>query len=244
MLRPELVPLLDLEGLPTNAKAHDLGVLHVSLDSFGFLERIVINEITNHILSGHGRRDTLLQKYKAQEVPPEGIEMNEGGGWLVPVDYVSLPENKEDAAAIMLNKSVERGGWEDPQLLENLQRIAEEGQLASTGYEVDELDELMRIANSSGNGTGGEGIEGEEEAASEQEGRRTLASRFIVPPFTVLDARQGYWQERKRAWLLLGIESELGRGGQGPGGSLRPAAQLTDSGRTVRGDGYGKPIRQ
>lgn len=40
----------------------------------------------------------------------------------------------------------------------------------------------------------------------------TLAERFIVPPFSVLDARQGYWRERKRAWLALGIQGELGRG--------------------------------
>jgi hypothetical protein len=40
-----------------------------------------------------------------------------------------------------------------------------------------------------------------------------LRDRFGVPPFSVLDARQGYWQDRKRAWLALGIESELGRGG-------------------------------
>lgn len=39
----------------------------------------------------------------------------------------------------------------------------------------------------------------------------TLADRFVVPPFSVLDARQGYWQERKRAWLGLGLESEVGR---------------------------------
>lgn len=44
------------------------------------------------------------------------------------------------------------------------------------------------------------------------EARKTLAERFIVPPFSVLDARQGYWQERKRAWIALGIQSELGRG--------------------------------
>lgn len=47
---------------------------------------------------------------------------------------------------------------------------------------------------------------------SEDEARRTLSERFGVPPFSVLDARQGYWQERKRAWLALGIQSELGRG--------------------------------
>ena len=41
---------------------------------------------------------------------------------------------------------------------------------------------------------------------------QTLAERFGVPPFSVLDARQGYWQDRKRAWLALGIASELGRG--------------------------------
>jgi hypothetical protein len=40
-----------------------------------------------------------------------------------------------------------------------------------------------------------------------------LAERFTLPPFTVLDARQGAWQDRKRAWLSLGIQSELGRGG-------------------------------
>src|SRR5213079_1074313 len=45
------------------------------------------------------------------------------------------------------------------------------------------------------------------------EARQTLAEKFGVPPFSVLDARQGYWQERKRAWIALGIQSELGRGG-------------------------------
>jgi hypothetical protein len=42
--------------------------------------------------------------------------------------------------------------------------------------------------------------------------RASLAERFGVPPFSVLDARQGYWQARKRAWIALGIKGELGRG--------------------------------
>lgn len=40
---------------------------------------------------------------------------------------------------------------------------------------------------------------------------RSLRERFVVPPFSVLDTSQGYWQERKRQWLSLGIESEVGR---------------------------------
>lgn len=39
-----------------------------------------------------------------------------------------------------------------------------------------------------------------------------LRERFDFPPFTVLNAREGLWQERKRAWLSLGIQSEVGRG--------------------------------
>lgn len=39
-----------------------------------------------------------------------------------------------------------------------------------------------------------------------------LNDLFGVPPFSVLDARQGYWQDRKRAWIGLGIKSETGRG--------------------------------
>lgn len=30
-----------------------------------------------------------------------------------------------------------------------------------------------------------------------------LKDRFIVPPFSILDTKQGYWQERKREWLKI-----------------------------------------
>ena len=40
---------------------------------------------------------------------------------------------------------------------------------------------------------------------------KLLIDRFIVPPFSVFDARQGYWQTRKKSWIGVGIKSELGR---------------------------------
>lgn len=43
------------------------------------------------------------------------------------------------------------------------------------------------------------------------ESRGPLADRFGVPPFSVLNASEGSWQERKRAWLSLGIDGEIGR---------------------------------
>lgn len=40
---------------------------------------------------------------------------------------------------------------------------------------------------------------------------KKLTETFIAPPFTVLDARQGYWKIRKDEWKSLGMRSELGR---------------------------------
>ena len=68
-----------------------------------------------------------------------------------------------------------------------------------------------------------EGASGEQQT----EARQTLAERFIVPPFSVLNARQGYWQDRKRAWLALGIESEIGRG-ENLGNMSAAVAGITD----------------
>ena len=39
----------------------------------------------------------------------------------------------------------------------------------------------------------------------------SLAGRFGVPPFSILDSSQSYWSERKGDWLALGIKSEVGR---------------------------------
>jgi hypothetical protein len=55
----------------------------------------------------------------------------------------------------------------------------------------------------------GTGLFGEEIKADTNS---VLRERFEFPPFSVLNAREGPWQERKRAWIACGIQSELGRG--------------------------------
>lgn len=37
---------------------------------------------------------------------------------------------------------------------------------------------------------------------------KSLQAQFLVPPFSILDTRQGYWQERKKQWHALGINSQ------------------------------------
>lgn len=39
----------------------------------------------------------------------------------------------------------------------------------------------------------------------------TLADRFTVPPFSYLDARAGWWKDRKQQWVDLGLTSGDGR---------------------------------
>lgn len=47
--------------------------------------------------------------------------------------------------------------------------------------------------------------------AVKQTPKSITAQRFGVPPFSVLNTREGNWQDRKRAWIRLGIQSEIGR---------------------------------
>jgi hypothetical protein len=76
------------------------------------------------------------------------------------------------------------------------------GQLAVDGAMDSTQDEAQQEAEA-------------QEAAQEQkqaEQSAKLADRFMLPPFTVMNAREGWWKDRKRAWLGLGIKSEVGRG--------------------------------
>jgi hypothetical protein len=65
-----------------------------------------------------------------------------------------------------------------------------------------------------------------------------LSEKFILPPFSVLDARQGWWQERKRAWLALGIRSEIGRGDN----ALRYSQTILEPDRAKRAARFGEVL--
>lgn len=41
--------------------------------------------------------------------------------------------------------------------------------------------------------------------------KKSISDEFLVPPISVFDCKQGYWQDRKREWLDFGIKSEIGR---------------------------------
>lgn len=57
------------------------------------------------------------------------------------------------------------------------------------------------------------GFEEKEEDLEERVKRVTakLTDKFVVPPFSVLDRRAGYWAKRRQEWNELGIKSKEGR---------------------------------
>jgi hypothetical protein len=64
--------------------------------------------------------------------------------------------------------------------------------------------------------------------AHDREPAVRLTDLFVVPPFSTLDSRADYWKKRKRSWLSLGIQSEVGRAaspyhGNGTDGSGVPS---------------------
>ncbi|MGL5097553.1 MAG: hypothetical protein ACRDD1_18340, partial [Planctomycetia bacterium] len=199
------------------------------------------------IIAGHGRVMAARQLYDAgrtlrlpsrAEIPPGCVPVIDVTGWT---------EAQRKAYILVDNQLALNAGW-DMDLLK-----IEVGELAALGFELPLIgfddaalaELLVPSLDGSGNGQGaGEG----------KSGAGSLAERFGVPPFSVLNAREGWWQDRKRAWIDLGIRSELGRGDSAvpggapmpldranatPGGSALPAANYAAG---ARGDGRGRAI--
>jgi len=124
------------------------------------------------------------------------------------------PEARELAVAD--NRSGQLGLEWDAEILGMLREGGADLGAMFTDEELEELAGIVAAAEAAGTGAG------------------SLSERFLIPPFSVLDARQGYWQERKRAWLSLGIQSELGRG-HSPSTSARAKPGARPSYREIKG---------
>jgi DNA modification methylase len=97
---------------------------------------------------------------------------------------VNIPDiEKEKELNIRLNKNT---GEFDYDLLANF----DEDFLKDIGFDEKELLKLSFSNNYEGT---------------------KLTDRFVIPPFSVFDTRQGYWQDRKKEWYSFGFDSSKGR---------------------------------
>ena len=141
----EYVPLKDVVRWPRNPKAHDLGGIGASFDRFGYADPIIRDDTSGKLVAGHGRLETLEEKERAGEDPPDRIVLDETGQWLVPVVRGIAFKDETEAEAYLLahNHLTEKGGWIQDELDELLKKHAESiGGFSGMGWNPDTfLDE-------------------------------------------------------------------------------------------------------
>jgi ParB-like chromosome segregation protein Spo0J len=187
-VKTELWPLERLIDYARNPRKNDHAVDRVAaaIKEFGFRVPIIAKS-DGLVVDGHLRLKA-ARKLGLAEVP------------VVLADDMSDVQVK--AFRLSVNRMAELAEWDSELLALELGELGELGfELDLTGFGEDEIAALDI----------GEDVQGE--GSGEKPGNGKLSDRFMLPPFSVLNAREGWWQGRKRAWLALGIKSELGRGG-------------------------------
>ena len=181
----ELIPYVN------NSRTHsDEQVKQVaaSIREFGFTNPVLIDE-NSTVIAGHGRIMAANLLGLAQ-VPT--------------ITLAGLTDAQKKAYIIADNKLALNAGWDEELLKVELQGLQDlDFDLDLLGFNVDELGAMLASDAVAITGAGD---------GSDDNQKGSLAERFLIPPFSVLNAREGWWQDRKRGWLALGIKSEVGRG--------------------------------
>jgi len=120
LIRPDFNPRVDVRE---NKKLYEQ--LSKSIDAFGYVSPVIWNKRTGNVVGGNQRLAVLQDK---------GIKE-------IDVVEVNLPLKKEKSLNVALNKIT--GLWDDKKLASLLQEIKEEDLDVLTGFDVDEIDQLM-----------------------------------------------------------------------------------------------------
>lgn len=163
-------------------------LLEHSINEVGVLESISVTK-EGTIISGHARKE----QFDKKGLTPKPIVLQEG-------EYpVIVREDIEDNTA----------EYYKAQILANT--------TAHANYNIDVV-EVSDIAEEYGFEVEEVGVEVYDDYSSTESESlvpkpKKLEERFLIPPFSILDARQGRWTQRKNWWLAKGIRSEETRGG-------------------------------
>lgn len=145
--RVEYVPLSEIQRWPRNPKTHDEEGLDESLERFGFVNPLVLDEKTGRLVAGHGRLEA-LQRRKAAGKPPPARVAQRGEEWLAPVlRGVSFADEREAEAYLLAdNRITELGGWDMVALSDMLRpaKVEEAVSVAGTGFSDAEAARLLR----------------------------------------------------------------------------------------------------
>lgn len=183
------VPASELMANPWNHRTHpekQRRVVAASIEELGFVKSVLWNEVTGHIVDGHERVSQALSV---------------GPDTLVDIEVVRLTPEEERKALLLLDASSE---------LAEVDALQLDSLVADCSFDLDALNDLASEMLA----------DVRPPAPEEAPARRgevfdplgLLSAPLEVVPSTVISTRDGYWQDRKRAWMSVGIRSEAGRG--------------------------------
>ncbi|MEG2856807.1 SAM-dependent methyltransferase [Bacteroides sp.] len=177
----------DIKFDPRNYRLHgdaNKRLINKSLDECGAGRSILVDR-DNVIIAGNG----VFEQAKQLGLNVRVIESDGKELVVVKRTDIASTDEKRKLLAFADNQTSDKSEFDLALIEEDFERdILDDWELEIGDIELDEVDSVK----------GRTGV---------------LKERFIIPPFSVLDAKSGNWQERKRAWLDLGIKSDDGRDG-------------------------------
>lgn len=210
------VNINELKEYENNPRHNEAAVDKVveSIKEFGFKVPIIIDQ-NNVIVTGHTRIKA-ARKLGLKKVP------------CIIADDLSPEQIK--AFRLADNKVSEYATWDEDKLYTELMELKVVNfDIESFGFETKDIDtsniNVDEVIEKFENEKPSKTIE-------EPQTINKLTDEFIAPPFSIFDTRQGYWQERKRAWKELGLDSGTGRDDALLGKGLLQLAEKTGANLT------------
>lgn len=132
-----------------NPKRHNLAGVRASIRTHGFTSPLLYDERTGRLLAGHGRLLALQEMQAAAEPVPDGITVDDQGGWQVPVVRGFASKDDAHAASLLVadNRLTELGGWDDAELaslLGDLRSGDDPALLDLSGFNDEDLDAMLK----------------------------------------------------------------------------------------------------
>ena len=127
----EMVPVSDLVIHPDNPRQGDVGAIVTSIENNGWDGTIVAQRSTRRVLAGN---------HRLQAAHGAGIEQ-------VPVYWVDVDDTEAKRILLADNRTSDLASWDDNILAGLLESLAQQDELLGSGYDGDDVDELLADLN-------------------------------------------------------------------------------------------------
>jgi hypothetical protein len=188
-MKIEKVSIDKIKMYENNAKEHpswQIEKLSETIKKIGYRSPIVVDE-NNMILAGHGRY-MALKKLGYSDVQV--------------VRHTDLTEEDKKAYMIVDNQYTLNTGFNIEILRQEIEELESvDFDTSLLGFDEIELQEIMEIE---------EELLTDKYGAATEEQKGNLESKFIIPPFSIIDANKSPWLDIKNKWKEL-FDSSKGR---------------------------------